>query len=126
MNIATSRTALATTLSGLSLHVYDWSHDSPAMPAAIMKPLNFPYHDTFSGGVAAKFSVQLIVGAVATKGSQTLLDTLISTATTGSAVDAIETAGTMRVDEMRNYQPVVLADGGTKYWSAELVVDIIG
>lgn len=132
MDVQAVSTAIAATLEGLGLHIYDYGPDQPASPSAFIFPQTFPYHDTLSDGTNAIFVVRLLVSSVAMQAGQQLLNALISTTGTKSVPAAIEANGGLlggavssaTAREMRNYGIVQLHDKATRYLSAEIVVSV--
>lgn len=131
MDVQSISTALAAALSEFRLHVYDYGPDAPLSPAAYIYPEPVTYHADFDEDVTPTFIVRFLISSVVTKGGQEQLNALISTGP-GSAVTAIEADGTLggvvssvQVLGMREYGVVQLPDAATRYYSAELVVEVL-
>ncbi len=132
MDIQTVSTALAATVAGLGLHQYDYGPDAPVSPAVFIYLHNIPdYQATFDGMASADFILRFLISSVAAQGGQKQLNDLISPTGTGSAVALIHADNTLgglvsslRISEMRDYGVLSLPDGATRYYSAELIVEV--
>lgn len=131
MNIASLRTALATSLAGLSINAYAYAPDSPNSPAAFIYPEPFTYHRTFGNQFDITFVVRFLVQANAQSG-QNFLDALISQTGTGSAIAALEADATLgglatsvEVTDLRNYGVLSMPDN-SRFLSAEILVSVLG
>jgi hypothetical protein len=132
VDIQTVSTAIANTLAALDVHVYDYGPDAPISPAIFIYPLDIPeYAATFDQTVRAEFVVRFLVATVVTQGGQSQLNGLLSP-TGDSAVAAIREDPTFGdvvqsslITTMRNYGVVQLPDAATRYFSAELVIEVL-
>ena len=127
MDVAQLRLDIAELLKPIDiLRVYAFIPGSFVAPAAVIYPEGFIYHDTYDGGQNPKMIVQFLTPAVAAVSMQTQLDGWLSTGNDVSAIDALETDSRFRCEEIRNYG-VVTTGGpdGPRYYSAELVVNIL-
>lgn len=130
MDLAALRNQIASRLQSVAgLRIYGYIPDNPIVPCAVVYPEPFLYHDTMDGGENPKIVVQFLAGTVATEAAQADMDGWISTGTDTSCVDAIESqvdgAASMEVEQMRSYGTIQLQDQGVRYYSAEIVVDIV-
>lgn len=115
------------------LHVYDYTAEAPIPPALDVSLDQLTYGTTFEDGSEAVFLLRVIVGAVATKDSQAQLYDYIApqgSASIPAALHANNALGGAVTSSYllptRRIGAVQLADGGTKYWSAELLLAVYG
>lgn len=94
-------------------------------PTAVVYPEEFTYHATFDGSNDPRVVVQFVTPAVASASGQIDLDGWIGIQGEHSAVDAIEKDSRFKADQMRNYGSLQLQDGGSRYYSAEIVFDVL-
>lgn len=106
------------------VHVYGYVPDSPQTPCAVVELEAFQYHDTYNTGENPKCVVTFLAGSIAAEAVQQQLLTWLSTGVTNSVIDAIENGDNYRVVELRQWGTVQLQDGGTRYYSAQIVIDI--
>lgn len=99
--------------------------DSISGPTVIVFPEEFTYHATYDGTDNPRIVVQFLTPAVASASGQIALDGWIGIAGDTSAVDAIEKDGRFKADQMRNYGIVVFPDSASRYYSAEVVFDVL-
>lgn len=107
--------------------------DDPKPPCAIVYPKPpFPFDETFDGTSRPTFCVLILVGYVNTTGAQEKLGAFLSAAGDTSIKAAIEADQTLGgvvseclVTDIESYGVISLTDGGTRYLSAELNVEII-
>ncbi len=132
MDVQSISTAILDSMSGLSIHLYDYSTDSPHPPAAYIYPRTIPFHNAFGdvGDAQVTWIVRLLAASIAQRGGQRVLNTLVSTGT-GSAVAAIETDQTLGgvvngcyVAQVENYGVLQLPDGA-RFYTADLVLHIL-
>lgn len=137
MDIQAVRIALKDAIRAIDgLRVADL-RDDPHPPCAIVYPkAPFPLDETFTdpaGGttVRPQFCVLVLVAYTNTSAAQNTLDTFLSDNGEESVKNAIEKDQTLGgtvsdcvVTGLESYGVIQLADGGTRYLSAELVVDI--
>lgn len=105
--------------------------DQPNPPVAIVIPQRLSYDTAFADGVHTyTFTVQVIVGRVAERISQNLLDGYVSPTGNASIKTAIEGDKTLggkaldvRVTEMTAYQSLVV--GEITYMGAEFEVSVL-
>lgn len=122
------------TINGISVSDL---RDDPHPPCAIVYPkAPFEFDDTFNGGTVGgitrpKFCVLVLVPYVSTRSAQEKLDDYLSDEGAQSIKTAIEADQTLGgtvseclVTGLESYGVISLLDGGTRYLSAELVVDI--
>lgn len=129
MDVQAVSTGIADSLAGLGIRVYDYGPDAPSSPAAYIYPLDIPeYHATFEGHVTANFAVRLLVQSTASKSGQAQLNGLISPSGVPAALEADETLGgavsSTMVTGMRGYGIEQLPDGATRFYTAELVLEV--
>ncbi len=132
MDIQSVSTAIAAVLANLGLHQYDYGPDSPVSPAAFIYPMDVPeYQATFDGEIAANFVIRFLISSVGSQGGQKQLNDLISPTGAGSAVALIQADNTLGglvssllITSMRDYGVLSLPDGVTRYYSAELIVEV--
>jgi len=94
MNLATIRDDLKTRLATISgLQVYDTVPAKPEVPCAIVQPDTVTVHSSFDrGSCDVRFTVLVLVQCADWPSAQDALDGYASIGTTGSVVDALETA----------------------------------
>lgn len=125
MDLAQLREDIGDLLTPLGvLRVYPTIPDSLVGKCAVIYPETIDYDDSYDETATAVLIVQLVAPTAASKATQNELDALLSTGT-GSVHDAFLTDGRFRVATMRNYGTLQLADGGSRYYSAELVIDVL-
>lgn len=118
-------TALHTALRDVpDLNAQDLT-DSPTVPCAMIMPdAPFDWHLTFEAGETRhRFVIWLLVAYTDTQGAQTQLNAYLAQSGPKSVSAAIEAVGTFEVKVLRSYGVTSLADEGTRYLSAELVVE---
>lgn len=135
MNPQDVQTAIANTVfNGVQgLHLYDYSSPAPIPPSLDVQLDQLTYNTTFEDGSEAVFVLRVTVNAVAEQGSQAQLYRFIAAEGNDSipaALYADQTLGgavsSSRLLPTRRIGAVTLADGGTKYWSAELLLAVYG
>ncbi len=137
MDVQAISTALVDALADLEIGAYDYAPDVPGVsPAAYVYPAPFTYDATFPDASQAHhddvdFIVRFLVSSQITSAGQAALNALISDEGAGSAVRALSADPTLggvvnslHVTDMRNYG-VITFGAGTRYYSAELVVNIL-
>jgi hypothetical protein len=132
MDIVAVREGIVGALASISgLHFYDTVPDSPLTPAVVVFPESILYAQTFDGMVQSIFVIHVLSSTVVAQGGQNLLDSFISPTGTGSipaalAVDATlgGAAASAELTEMRNYGTLQIVDGGTRYYSVQLLVTV--
>lgn len=110
---------------GTRLTVYPFGPDTLTPPAAMVIPDPFPYHADFDGDVTATWTVRLFAASVQAQDGQELLYDLISTEGASSAYAALETLTNVQVQQMRGVNVVNLADGGTRYYTADIACEVL-
>jgi hypothetical protein len=130
MDVQDICTRAATSFSSLNLHRYDYGPDAPVGNAVYVYPNHIDY-GTSSDTNDLKLVIRFLIASTEVRGGQALLNTLISTDTAGSAVDAIRADNTLGgaiqsciVVEMRNNGVVTMQDS-SRFFSAELLLDAI-
>ncbi len=132
MSITNIRNGLATRLATISgLRNAATMPDQPNPPVAIIIPQRVSYDTAFADGVNTyTFTVQVIVGRVSERISQSLLDGFASATGASSIKAAIEGNKTLggnafdvRVTEMTAYQSIVV--GEITYMGAEFEVSVL-
>lgn len=132
MDIQAVSTAIATSMAGLKIRTYDYGPDAPASPCAYIYPDAIAYHEDYTGDTTATFIVRFLISSVVTRSGQAQLNLLISPTGPGSAKLAIEsdptlgglvTSSTVRFRE-HSYGVVQLPDQATRFYSAELLVEV--
>lgn len=124
-DFAAERTSLHSRLRAIQgLNVQDLT-DSPIVPCAMILPdAPFDWHFTFEDGNRLhRFVVWLLVAYTDTGGAQSQLDAYLAGGGPMSVSAAIENGGQFEVKTLRSYGVTSLADEGTRYLSAELVVE---
>lgn len=125
------RSGLATRLATISgLRTSATVPDKPNPPIAIVLPNGITFDSSFARGVDEyTFLVLVIVGRVDERTAQDRLDAYCDPTGSSSVKTAIEadktlggTAYSLRVQEMRNYQSLVI--GEVTYLAAEFVVQV--
>lgn len=128
MDLAQLRTDLAELLDPLGIEktrVYPAVPDAIYGKSAVIMPERIEYDDSYDETTEVTLLVQLIAPTVATKSSQNDLDAMLSTGTTVSVHDALRNDGRFRVTELRAYGTIQIPDGGSRYYSAELLIDVL-
>lgn len=138
MDIGTVRTALKEALSRVEGLNVDDLRDNPEAPCAIVYP-DPPFAIDLSFGdkpdQRPTFTVLLLVLYNDTGDAQERLDAFLSTEGASSVLQAIEedesgkntlggVVGSAGVTEIKSYGVIQLADGGVRYLSAELSVEV--
>lgn len=133
MSVATIRDGIAANLSTLFAgRSYDTVPDNPNPPCAVVLPTGIEYDAAFSGGATRyTFTVLAISQRADERTAQDRIDGYCNPSGSTSVKAAVESDKTLggsaydcRVQEMRNYQQLVLGDGVT-YLAAEFVVQVI-
>ena len=131
MNVTDIRKAIATKLLELGIQTYAFIPDTLEPPCAYVRPGDFAYAATYETQTTIPMIVQIICPSVDTEGGQEMLDELIDSESIGSVIRKLredESLGgvveSMAVVQHRNYGTVIHAETNTKYWSAEIVLDI--
>ena len=126
------RTQLAARMATISgLRTSATVPDSPNPPVAIIMPTGIEYDTTFGRGLDTyAFTILVIVGRVDERTSQNALDAYCNPTGTSSVKAAVNgdrtlagTAADCRVESMRNYQSLSIAE--VTYLAAEFVVTVI-
>jgi hypothetical protein len=140
MDVFAIRTAIKQSLDGLELQVYDYVPDSPNVPCLIVYPRPFDYDSTYTASTGATvahsnditFVVMCLAGTVNMKGAQQTLDGWLSDTGASSVKAAIETdeelggvVSSVDVTRVDSYGTIQLQDGGTRYLSAEILVEVL-
>lgn len=133
MDLTEIRTALKTTINGIrGLEVTDLC-DSPNVPCAIVYPeAPYTFDPTFEADAQfPRFVILVLVSYSDTADAQTRMDEYIGTEGEKSIVAAItedptlgDVVNSATVVELKSYGVLELHDGGTRYLSAELAVEI--
>lgn len=116
MNLATIRDDLKTRLATISgLQTYDTAPAKPEVPCAIVTPDSGTIHQTFERASAdIRFAITMMVQCADWPSAQDALDSFVSIGTTGSVIDALETAsgGTedVTVESWDSYGTVALGE----------------
>lgn len=99
--------------------------DSPTVPCAMILPdAPFDWHLVFGDDVRKhRFVIWLLVAYTDTRGAQTQLNGYLASSGPRSVSAAIEANGQFEVTSLRSYGVTSLSDEGTRYLSAELVVE---
>ncbi len=132
MDVQAVSTALVSALAPLGIHAYDYGPDAPISPAVYVYPSSFPYHVDYSASGTVEFIVRFLVQSVHAQNGQATLNGYISTSGSTSASQLIEADRTLggvvqsvSVMTMRDYGVVQLPDLVTRYYSAELMVEVL-
>jgi hypothetical protein len=133
VDISEIRTALKDTINTVhGLEVSDLC-DSPNVPCAIVYPeAPFPFDPTFEQDAQfPRFVILILVSYIDTRDAQRQLDAYLSTTGDNSIIAAISDDPTLggvvnsaTVTELKSYGTLELTDGGTRYLSAELAIEI--
>jgi hypothetical protein len=94
-------------------------------------PENVTYGVTTDGAADLRFVVQLLAASIETEGGQFQLLTMLSTDVTGSLIDKLKADKTLNgsvndsvVLPMRNWGARTALTGTTRFWSAEIPIQI--
>lgn len=131
MDVQAISTAIAGSLAGLGIRVYDYGPSAPTPPAAFIYPESITYNADFEEDVLCIWVVRFFVSSQMEAGGQAQLNALLSTSGTGSAVRAITSDNTLtdvvyslRLLPSRNYGVITLPDQATRFFSAELPLEV--
>lgn len=125
------RVGLETRLATISgLRAYEYIPDNPNPPCAVVQLGRVEYDMSFRRGVDQyEFRVLLIVGRVAERAAQKIMDGFLDPTGAGSVKTAVEADATLggltvdtRVREMRGLGSLVLGD--VTYQTAEFIIDV--
>ncbi len=126
------RVAIADTLAALDIRTYSFQPSNLHPPAVYVSVGDFDYDFDFDGDINFPMILTLICPSVLSEGGQTMLNGFISPAGDTSVRAVLATNPTLdgtvqsfEVRRHRKYGAVVLPDQASRYWSAEIVVDII-
>ena len=130
MNVATIRTGLADTIGSIAgLRVYSTVPDAPSVPCAVIYPDSIQYGRTLDGTGNVRMVIQVLAAAINSQAGQDALDGYCADSGATSIFATIESDPTLggacqnaQVTEMRSYG---VTGDSTRYYSAELVVDIL-
>lgn len=126
MDLAQVRQDIADLLVGVGiLRVFATIPDQLLGPCAVIYPESVSYLDTYDETNNSTLIIQLLAPAVSAASTQGELDGWLSTGTADSVPDALEPDGRFRPVEMRNYGTISQNDGGSRYFTAEIVVDAL-
>jgi hypothetical protein len=136
MDVTTVRTAIADTISGVVGLTYSFVPDAPNPPCAIIyvNDIDYSHFSTFDGTLFSHFNIMLLSSSVAVQSGQELLDLWLSPggSTSTSVVAALQADDTLDglvdsllVQECKRYGATSFTDGGTRYFFAELGVEVI-
>lgn len=117
----------------VDLRYYSFVPDSLSPPCAVIYPASVTYNQTFDGMTEIEMIVLLVSSATNNEAGQNQLDDWLTDSGATSLVQALNTdtanlgatVTSTYVREMRNYGVLELPDGGTKFYSAELVLEIL-
>jgi hypothetical protein len=132
MDLAAIRQGIKDALGDNGVRVYAYVPDNPITPCWIVRPQPYDYPASFEAGlVEVKVSVLMLAGTVNVQGAQDLLDGWLSTTGDSSLYAAIDkdttlggAASSCVVERLEHYDSIEIADGGTRYLSAELLLDV--
>lgn len=133
MTVSTIRDGLAANMNTLFAgRAYDTVPDNPNPPCAVVTVAGIEYDAAFNGALSRySMVVTVIVGKVSERTAQDTLDGYCTPTGSSSVKAALESDCTLsgaafdlQVQEMRNYQQLVLGDGVT-YLACEFVVQVI-
>lgn len=129
MDIQAVSTAIASTLGRLGLHVYDYGPDNPTPPAVFIYPdATLDYHATFDGAVTAVFVARFFYSSTVAAAGQSALNAVISPDGAPAAIEKDSTLGgavqSAMITGLREYGVVQLSDMGTRFYSAELLIEV--
>lgn len=132
MDLVAVAKGIAHVLQTTGIRIYDHGPEAPTPPCAYIYPENITYDTTYDGTQDPRFIVQLLAVSVETEGGQFQLLTFLSTGVTGSLVDKLRadpklnsTVNSSRLLPMRNYGARAALTGATRYWSAEIPIEIL-
>lgn len=130
MDVQAISTALAATLKPLGIRVYDYGPAAPISPAAWIAPETVTYHETFDGTPDATFILRFFVSTSSDQGGQAQLNGFISDGP-GSPIALLEAdnklggvVASLEVVGTRPNSYGVVAIGDSRFYSAELTIDI--
>lgn len=111
--------------------VYGYVPDNIAVPAIIIYPEHIDYTNTYDNTNTDRLIIWCLAGTVSMQTAQEIMDAWLDDMSPSSIIAALSTDETLggavdssSVLEMRNYGTVPLQDGGTRYLSAELIVEV--
>ncbi len=132
MDVTAVREGIAKTLAPLTAlqdRIYAQVPDTPHVPCVIVYPENIRYQQVYDGDPDATFILHVLTSAATIRG-QSDLDLFVGSGpgSIPAAIDAGSTlagnASSAQVTDLRNYGTLQLTDGGTKYYSAQLILDV--
>lgn len=129
MDIASVRAAIKTSLSGLSLRVYDYVPLAPDPPCAVIYPDSIPSQETLGTGLRRPtFVVALYVSMGNQQAGTRTMDKLLGRGQTGSLFDALDTISGYSISDAQlrggSYRPILGPDGSTAMLTAEVEFDL--
>lgn len=132
MDLSDCRNGLKNALRKVpTLHVQDL-RDQPDVPCAMVMPeAPFDYGSTFDGSERPRFCILILVRYSDTLDAQEKMDAFLSTEGPNSVITALASDNTLgglvhacEVKDLKSYSVVSLIDGGLRYLSAEIVVEL--
>lgn len=132
MEVVTIRRALVRALNHISgLEFYATVPDAPIVPCVIVYPDSITYHEMFDGLSHATFVLHILGAAADTIDGQETLDAYLASSGPLSIKEAIDLDSTLGgavgaawVTELREYGTVQPNDGGSRFYSAQLMVEV--
>ncbi len=127
-DLATARASLKELMRGVPINVQDLT-DNPDVPAAIVLPdAPFDWHDVFEDGLnRLRFRVIILVAYGDVEKAQEQLDGYLAESGSKSISAAIEVKDSQfEVKTFQAYDVMSLQDGGTRFLSAEFIVEFFG
>lgn len=126
MEMGQARSALKTAISTIGDEfAVDDLRDNPNVPGAIVYPdAPFDWAETFEGGQRLRLCVLILVAYIDTQDAQTQLDAYLARTGAKSVPAAIATNPIFQITEFKSYGVMSLSEGGTRYLTAELVVEV--
>jgi len=134
MNLAKVRKALAKTIAtNMNVSTSWFVSDNPTAPQIIVLPDPGDDACTFEHNVHLRMVLKCLAKGKTAEEAQMLLDGWLSVddGTRSNVADVIEADSTLggivqsaTVTGWRNYGVTLLPDGGVRYWSADVLVDI--
>jgi hypothetical protein len=131
MDLSAVAKGLKHVLETTGIRIYDHGPEAPIAPCAYVYPENVTYGVTTDGAADLRFVVQLLAASIETEGGQFQLLTMLSTDVTGSLIDKLKADKTLNgsvndsvVLPMRNWGARTALTGTTRFWSAEIPIQI--
>lgn len=132
MDLVAIRAGLKSILEPLGMQVCSRAVLNPDPPAALIYPQPFGPEDSYDGTTQMRIVVLLLVSSGDIEGAQDKLDGWISTTGSQSIKQQLEedltlgaTVSSAMWAGITEYGPMNLADGGTLYLAARVLIDVL-